>query len=364
MRIINPTQQYLEAFAKRGIVPDASQANALKALAKTHEQLVRTHTQITHHRIKHHVNKLFGFKQHPIQGYYFFGGVGRGKTLLMDVFFEHLPFKAKQRYHFHAFMRHTHQELKRLEGLKNPLAAIAKNIAKQTHVICFDEFFVDDVADAMILADLLGHLFHQGVTLLFTSNIAPELLYRNGVQRHRFVPVISLIKLHTAIMNIDAGQDYRAQALIQSGVYFHPLTDDNQRAIENEFLQLATGDIVYGHSVIIMEREIPTVALAHRLVWFDFKKICVNYRSAQDYLELCEQFDTFIITHVPIMADQDNAAAKRFIHFIDVLYDHHAKLVLSAAAPPHQLYLGTALAPDFQRTISRLIEMQGKEYLS
>jgi len=363
MRNLNPYPQYLEAYAKRGIAPDASQSRALEALAHVHTQLVRAHTQLTGHRVKNHVNKLFGLKQHPVKGFYFWGGVGRGKTLLMDIFFEHLPFKAKQRLHFHPFMRHIHHELKRLEGLKNPLPALAKQIAKETHVICFDEFFVDDVADAMILSDLLQHLFHQGVTMLFTSNIAPDLLYKNGVQRHRFVPAINLIKQYTDVMQIDEGQDYRAQALIQAGVYFSPLTNENQNAIEKEFLHIATGDVAYGHSVYIMERDIPTIATAHRLVWFDFKTICVNYRSAQDYLELSEQFDTFIITHVPVMTEHDNSAVKRFIHFIDVLYDHHSKLIISAAALPHELYQGTALSSEFQRTISRLLEMQSSEYL-
>lgn len=364
MRITQPLPQYLEAFAHRGIAPDASQQKALEALAHVHEQLVRAHTQLTAHRVKNHVNKLFGLKQHPVKGFYFWGGVGRGKTLIMDVFFGQLPFKAKQRLHFHSFMRHVHHEMKRLEGLKNPLTAIAKEISKETHIICFDEFFVDDVADAMILADLLQHLFHQGVTMLFTSNTAPDLLYKNGVQRHRFVPAIDLIKQHTDVMEIDQGHDYRAQALIQSGVYFYPLTDENQHLIEKEFLHIATGDIQYGHSVYIMDRDIPTLATAHRLVWFDFKTICVNYRSAQDYLELSEQFDTFIITHVPIMHEADDAAAKRFIHFIDVLYDHHAKLIISAAALPHELYQGAALSKEFQRTLSRLLEMQGEAYLS
>lgn len=364
MRILNPLSQYQEAFARRGIVPDACQLKALEALAHTHERLVQAHTQLSRHRLKNHLNKIFGLKQHPVKGFYFWGGVGRGKTLLMDVFFEHLPFKAKQRLHFHPFMRHIHHELKRHEGLKNPLSAIAKQISKETHIICFDEFFVDDVADAMILADLLQHLFHQGVTMIFTSNTAPDLLYKNGVQRQRFVPAIGLIKQYTDVTQIDQGLDYRALALMQSGVYFCPLTDSNQHLIEKEFLHIATGDVSYGKSVHIMDRDIETIAMAHCLVWFDFKIICVNYRSAQDYLELSEQFDTFIITHVPVMTEQDNSTVKRFIHLIDVLYDHHAKLILSAAALPHELYKGTALASEFQRTISRLIEMQGKEYLS
>jgi cell division protein ZapE len=364
MRIINPLPHYLEALAQRGIAPDPGQSSALEALAQVHEKLATAHKKSAGHHLKRHLNKLLGLKQHPVKGLYFWGGVGRGKTLLMDIFFKHLPFKAKQRLHFHAFMRHVHHELKRLEGLKNPLSAIAKEIAKQTHIICFDEFHVDDVADAMILADLLQSLFHEGVTMIFTSNIAPDLLYKNGVQRHRFLPAINLIQEHTKIMEIDQGQDYRSLSLIQSGTYFSPLSDENQQAITNEFLHIATGDIVYGHSLRIEDRNIPTLALAHRLAWFDFKTICVSYRSAQDYLSLTEQFDTFIITHVPIMREADDAAAKRFVHLIDVLYDHQAKLIISAAAAPAQLYQGKALFKEFQRTISRLIEMQGKEYLS
>jgi cell division protein ZapE len=363
MRIENPLPQYLKAFAHRGLVPDPAQTQALEALARVHQSLVKAHIQTSGHKIKHHFNKLFGLKQHPVQGFYFWGGVGRGKTLLMDIFFDNIPFKAKQRLHFHVFMRHIHHELKRLEGLKNPLSTISKEIAKQTHIICFDEFFVDDVADAMILADLLQHLFHEGVTMVFTSNTEPDLLYKNGVQRHRFIPAIDLIKHHTTVMQIDQGVDYRSQSLIQSGVYFTPLNPDTQHRIEKEFLQLATGDVSYGHSVHIMDREIETIALAHSLVWFDFDKICVNYRSAQDYLELSEQFDTFIITQIPVMNEADNAAVKRFIHLIDVLYDQHCKLIISAQNLPQQLYQGMALSKEFQRTVSRLLEMQSHEYL-
>lgn len=360
---MNPLAQYLETFAARGIEPDSVQMQALEALAQAYEKLVRAHMHLSGHKLKHHLNKLFSLKQHPVPGFYFWGGVGRGKTLLMDVFFNHLPFRAKKRLHFHPFMRHIHKQLKSLEGLKNPLAAIAKQIAKEAHVICFDEFFVDDVADAMILSDLLQHLFHEGVTMLFTSNTAPDLLYKNGVQRHRFVPAINLIKQYTQVMEIDKGTDYRSQTLIHSGVYFTPLTDANQQAINREFLQLATGDIVYGHCVKVNGREIPALATAHCLVWFNFNDICVSYTSAQDYLSLAEQFDTFIVTLVPVMHPKDDAAAKRFVHLIDVLYDHHCKVILSAQAAPHDLYQGSSLQKEFQRTVSRLIEMHSKEYI-
>jgi cell division protein ZapE len=364
MQTTKPLDHYLQALAARGIEPDPSQRLALASLARLHNQITQAHIQLTKHRLKHHLNKIFGLKQHPIKGLYFWGAVGRGKTLLMDVFFEHLPFKAKQRLHFHDFMRHIHHELARLQGLKNPLSAVAKQISKEAQILCFDEFHVEDVADAMILADLLQHLFHEGVTLIFTSNTAPDSLYKNGVQRHRFLPAIGLIKQFTEVMQIDQGQDYRTQALLEAGVYFYPHSVENQHAIEKEFLQLATGDISYGHPLRIMDREIPTLAIAHQLVWFDFKSICQTYRSAEDYLLLMEQFDTFIITQVPVLEPNNDAAAKRFIHLIDVLYDHHAKLILSAAAPPDQLYQGKTLVQAFQRTQSRLIEMQGRGYLA
>lgn len=358
MRSLNPFPQYLEKFTQRGFSPDPAQLLALEALALVHEKLV-----LSHHKKHLKLKKMLGLRPSSVKGLYFWGGVGRGKTLLMDIFFEQLPFKAKQRFHFHAFMRRVHQELKQLEGLKNPLTAIAKNITKQTQILCFDEFHVDDVADAMILGELFKTLFHEGLTIIFTSNTAPDQLYKNGVQRHLFLPVINLIKDKTTVMEIDQGQDYRKQALMEAGVYFSPLTDTHQQIIEHKFLQIATGDILYGHSVSIESRDIPTLALAHRLIWFDFKSICQTYRSAEDYLSLTAQFDTFFITRVPVLLEADNPPAKRFIHLIDVLYDHRAKLIISAAALPAELYQGKSLAKEFQRTISRLIEMQGHDYM-
>lgn len=363
MHASNPLKLYQQTLTERGITPDATQLQVLEALATIHKKLTDTHIKLTHKKIKHHMNKVFGLKQHPVKGLYLWGGVGRGKTLLMDVFFEHLPFRAKQRLHFHRFMRHVHHEMKRLEGMKNPLRAIAKETAKQTHILCFDEFYVDDVADAMILGNLLDQLFHEGVTIIFTSNTEPSELYKKGVQRQLFVPAIKLIQKFTDVIHVDAGQDYRIQTLLNHGVYFTPLNDANREAIKSEFLKLATGKVEYGNTVSALGREIPKVASAHDLVWFDFKDICVSARSAQDYLALTEQFDTFIVTGVPVLRAEDDAAARRFIHIVDVLYDHHDTLIINAETSPDKIYQGQSLQKDFQRTQSRLIEMQSESYL-
>lgn len=354
---------YQNTLSNKGITPDPLQAEALVLLADIHLKLVKTHHRLTHERLKHHANKLFGLKQHPVPGVYFWGGVGRGKTLMMDVFFEHLPFKAKQRLHFHQFMRQVHKDLARLQGLKNPLRTIASEMAKHAHVVCFDEFHVDDVADALILAELVTYIYHEGVTLLFTSNTAPDDLYKQGVQRQLFTPMISLVKTQSHVLHFTQEEDYRLRVLMESGVYFSPLNIKTQESMKHEFLHLATGPIKYGHSITVCEREVPTVAIAHDIIWFDFNDICKSARSAQDYMQLTEQFDTFFVSHVPQMNAALDSAAKRFIHFVDVLYDAKATLVISAEVPIATLYTGQDLRNEFQRTISRLIEMQTEQYL-
>jgi cell division protein ZapE len=356
-------QQYHQLFAEKQIKPDAQQQVALEKLAAIAEQLSDTHKKLTHHKIKHHINKLFGLKQHPIKGIYFWGGVGRGKTLLMDMFFQTLPFRAKKRVHFHPFMRHVHHELRKIQGMKNPLRSVAKEIAKETHVLCFDEFFVDDVADALILAELLEQIFHEGVTLIFTSNTKPDELYKNGVQRQLFLPAIRLIKNFTEVINLDAGEDYRLRTLLEKGVYFTPINEETQTTIKQEFLALATGDVQYGSEVEVLNRKIPCAAMAHKMIWFDFKDICVAARSSHDYLALLDDFDTFIVGDVPLLGKEDLNATKRFIHLIDVLYDNHATLILSSAVAIEELYQGEELKKEFQRTQSRLREMFSRDYL-
>lgn len=356
-------QYYQRVLEAKGITPDPLQAEALVLLADIHLKLVNTHHKLTHQRLKHHMNKLFGLKQNPVQGIYCWGGVGRGKTLMMDLFFEHLPFKAKQRLHFHHFMRKVHEDLRRLQGLKNPLRAIANEIAKHMHVLCFDEFHVDDVADALILAELITYIYHEGVTLLFTSNTAPDDLYKNGVQRQLFTPMIALIKAHSYVLHFTQPHDYRLSILMEKGLYFSPLNIKTQESMKHEFASLATGPIKYGHNITIFDREIPTVAMAHKMIWFDFADICKSARSAQDYIQLIEQFSTFFVSHVPQMNASLDSAAKRFIHWVDVLYDAKATLIISAEAPIASLYTGVDLRTEFQRTISRLIEMQTEQYL-
>lgn len=355
---------YLNDLSAREIMPDPAQTAVLKQLADIHYSLSQRHTKLTHQKIKHHVNKVFGFKQNPIKGLYCWGSVGRGKTLLMDCFYEHLPFRAKNRLHFHDFMQHIHREMHRLQGLKNPLRAIAKDMAKHTHVLCFDEFVVEDVADAMILGELLEQLFHEGITLLATSNTAPEDLYKGGVQRQRFMQAIQNLKAHTDIVHLDTEQDYRLKTLMEAGVYFHPLNESTQEAIKHEFTKLATGLVRYGEDIPIQNRHIPTRAIANDVIWFDFNDICTGARAASDYLEIATHYKTVFITHVPQMSARDDAAAKRFMHLIDVLYDKGIAVVISAAVDVQALYQGKDLKQSFERTQSRLIEMQSRDYLA
>ncbi len=355
--------EYLRILGEKQIKPDSEQRAAMQQLATIAEQLSSTHKKLTHHKIKHHLNKLFGFKQHPVKGIYFWGSVGRGKSMLMDLFFQNLPFRAKKRVHFHPFMRHVHAQLTQLQGMKNPLRAVAKEIAKETHVICFDEFFVDDVADALILGELLEQIFHEGVTLIFTSNTAPDALYKSGVQRHLFLPTIRLIKNFTQVINLDAGEDYRLRTLLETGVFFTPIDAHTQMTIKKEFKTLATGEITYGHDIEIIDRKIPTIAIAHKLIWFSFKDICMSNRSSHDYLALLETFDTFIVTDVPQLHNADKSASKRFVHLIDVLYDNHATLIMSSEVDITELYKGQDLKAEFMRTSSRLREMFSKDYL-
>jgi cell division protein ZapE len=292
------------------------------------------------------------------KGIYCWGGVGRGKTLLMDLFFNHLTLQKKQRLHFHAFMRQIHAKLHEQKGQKNPLRLIAKNWAKNTQVLCLDEMMVDDVADAMILAQLLEALHEAGVILVFTSNTAPDNLYKNGVQRQRFLPAIDLIKSKTEVVFIGEGVDYRSKILSESGTFFTPLNEENAARIKNEFELLTQGVYENNKNLLINDHVFITQACSEHIAWFSFHELCEKPRAYPDYLALSEQFKALFVTDMPICAARDDAAVKRFIHLIDVLYDAKITLILSAAAAIPDLYQGKSLKKEFERTQSRLVEMQ------
>nr|WP_273440244.1 cell division protein ZapE [Sedimenticola selenatireducens] len=300
----------------------------------------------------------------PATGLYLWGGVGRGKTWLVDLFFNQLPFDNKLRIHFHHFMRNTHESLSRLKGVKNPLDRVAESLAARTRILCLDEFIVTDIGDAMILAQLLKSLFSRGVTLVTTSNTAPDNLYRNGLQRASFLPAIELIKQHTRVIHLDSTTDYRLRYLQQATVYHTPLgAAVNQRLIE-EFEQLAPEPGQSGGTISLYWREIPVQRLADDLIWFDFFAICGPPRSQADYLELARCYHTVIISDIPLLTGELDDAARRFVFLVDEFYDRGVKLIISAAAGPLDLYRGERLKAEFERAVSRLQEMQSIEYLS
>lgn len=308
--------------------------------------------------------KIGIIKPKPSTGIYLWGGVGRGKTYLMDVFYHHLPIQEKKRFHFHRFMQHIHQELQHVKGQENPLDLIAKKIAKQTLLLCFDEFFVDEITDAMILARLLEALFKQGVTLVATSNSVPDELYKNGFQRQKFLPAIALIKKHTQVFHLDNPIDYRLRLLEQAEVYHYPSDQLAHKMLEKNFLMLSGAEVVQKKQMLIEERPFLAMAEDNGVLWCDFKVICKEARSQNDYIELAKLYHTVLISDVYQLTENHNEEARRFINLIDIFYERNVKLIISAQSSVLDLYQGKKLAFAFQRTTSRLIEMQSTSYLA
>ncbi len=298
-----------------------------------------------------------------IKGLYFWGGVGRGKTYLMDTFYDTLPFDKKLRAHFHRFMQRVHKELKSLSGEKNPLVIVADRIADEARVICFDEFFVTDITDAMILAGLFERLFERGVVLVATSNIVPDGLYKDGLQRARFLPAIALINQRTEIVNVDGGVDYRLRALEQAELYYYPLGDAADQSLMRSFQRLAPEAALADQALDVEGRQINARYVADDVAWFDFVELCDGPRSQYDYIELARVFHAVVISNVPEMGVARDDQARRFINLIDEFYDRNVKLVISAAVSLENLYTGGRLDFEFERTQSRLLEMQSEDYL-
>ena len=359
--MLTPKQRYQNDLAREGFVADQAQAQAVEKLDQLCARLAKRNR-----RKSGLLAKIWRPAVTPEQGLYFWGGVGRGKTYLMDSFYESLPFERKMRIHFHRFMRRVHQDLERLQGQANPLELVAESLAGETQVICFDEFFVSDITDAMILARLLEGLFARGVTLVATSNIVPDLLYREGLQRQRFLPAIALLNQHCEVVNVDGGQDYRLRALEQAELYYSPLGDLADQAIGATFDSLVAveGEIKLAVDLDIEGRLIPAIKVAEDIVWFEFAAICEGPRSQNDYIEVAREFHSVMISGVPIFSTVNNDAARRFINLVDEFYDRGVKLAVTAAAPLHQLYVSGRLGFEFQRTESRLLEMQSHEYLA
>jgi len=359
--MLTPKQRYQNDLAREGFVADQAQAQAVEKLDQLCARLAKRNR-----RKSGLLAKIWRPAVTPEQGLYFWGGVGRGKTYLMDSFYESLPFERKMRIHFHRFMRRVHQDLESLQGQANPLDLVAESLAGETQVICFDEFFVSDITDAMILARLLEGLFARGVTLVATSNIVPDMLYREGLQRQRFLPAIALLNQHCEVVNVNGGQDYRLRALEQAELYYSPLGDLADQAIGATFDSLVAveGEIKLAVDLDIEGRLIPAIKVAEDIVWFEFAAICEGPRSQNDYIEVAREFHSVMISGVPIFSTVNNDAARRFINLVDEFYDRGVKLAVTAAAPLHQLYVSGRLGFEFQRTESRLLEMQSHEYLA
>jgi cell division protein ZapE len=304
-----------------------------------------------------------GTMHSPVRGIYLWGGVGRGKTMLMDIFYESLPGSNKQRLHFHHFMQTVHAALKKLGGIENPLNRVAQDIARN-RVLCLDEFIVTDITDAMLLSGLLQALFARGVCLVTTSNTSPDNLYRDGLQRARFLPAIELLKQHTQVLHLDNQQDYRLQTFRRDGTYHYPLDNKAAQHMQNIFQNLASGGRRQTGSIEINGRRIPVTGIADSAVWFEFAALCDAPRSQNDYLEIARLHHTVLLSGVPQMDDMANDAARRFLNLLDVFYDHRVNLIVSAAVDIPNLYKGRRLAFEFERAQSRLLEMQSEQYLA
>lgn len=359
---MTPLQRYQADLQRPDFFHDAAQENAVRHLQRLYDDLVAGQQD------PGLLGKLFGRKkpQGPIKGVYFWGGVGRGKTYLVDTFFDALPFKQKMRTHFHRFMKRVHEEMKTLKGEKNPLTIIGKRFADEARVICFDEFFVSDITDAMILATLLEELFKNGVSLVATSNIVPDGLYKDGLQRARFLPAIALLKQHTEIVNVDSGIDYRLRALEQAELYHCPLDAEAELSLDKSFRSLLTENCVVqdNEALLIENREIRARKVANDVAWFEFRELCDGPRSQNDYIELGKIFEAVLISNVEQMGVSKDDMARRFINLVDEFYDRNVKLILSAEVELKDLYTGGRLEFEFQRTLSRLLEMQSHEFLS
>jgi len=351
------TELYQQTLAERGYTADAAQLRAIAALQRCQDEWADYKA-----RRSNAVTKLLRHPPLP-RGVYMYGGVGRGKSFLMDCFFQAVPLTRKTRLHFHEFMREVHRELQDLKGIADPLEELGRRIAKRFRLICFDEFHVADVTDAMILHRLLDSMFKHRVSIVTTSNFKPDELYPNGLHRDRILPAIALLNDKLEVINVDNGTDYRRRSLEHVELYHAPLDAAADAALSKAFESLSEAR-EESPLLHIEHRELLARRRAGGVVWFDFQTLCGGPRSQNDYLELASQFHTLILSNVPEMPPRLASEARRFTWLVDVLYDRRVKLIISAAVPPEQLYTEGPLAHEFPRTVSRLQEMQSAEYLA
>lgn len=368
MQSFSPTSRYLQALNDGSHQPDNVQQEAVNRLDIIFQELTApTRPALQESGLIARFSKFLGKREPtestPVRGLYMWGGVGRGKTWLMDLFYHSLPGTRKQRLHFHRFMLRVHEELTALQGQSDPLEVIADRFKAETDVLCFDEFFVSDITDAMLLGGLMKALFARGITLVATSNIPPDDLYRNGLQRARFLPAIEAIKQYCDIMNVDAGVDYRLRTLTQAHLWLSPLNDETQRQMDTLWLALAGSKSEHAPTLEINHRPMQTLAVENQTLAVSFTTLCVDARSQHDYIALSRLFHTVLLSDVPVMTSLMESEARRFIALVDEFYERHVKLVVSAAVPLYEIYRGERLKFEFQRCLSRLQEMQSEEYL-
>ena len=358
---MSPKAWYQAASTLPDFVYDAAQAAAIDELDKLWHQLVD---------FKSRRNQFLGrslLSPEVPRGLYLWGGVGRGKTFLMDAFYAGLPYRRKRRLHFHNFMAEVHHEMKALAGEADPLIALADNLAKSTRLLCLDEFHVDDIADAMILGRLITALFERGVVLMTTSNIPPDNLYAHGLQRKNFLPVIELLKRELKVMHIENGSDYRLRAMTREPLFL--VGKNEPDAADNETRMAALFDKIAGQSlqddthIGVLGRMIPVKRVAHNVVWFDFRELCGGAHSQTDYLEIAHRYPTVFVSHIPRLTEDFASEARRFTWLIDVFYDNHVRLVATSAVRLENVFTDDMAAGEFSRTASRLTEMQTLHYL-
>jgi len=360
---MTPSALYQKHLGTPGFVDDPAQRRVVARLDDLHRRLcARVRSD---QGLRTRVARRFGRALPPERGLYLWGGVGRGKTFMMDLFFDSLPFDSKLRLHFHRFMQRIHRDLTRVSGRAEPLQWIADELARATRVLCFDEFFVSDIGDAMILGELLGGLFERGVTLVATSNIAPERLYWNGLQRRSFLPAIDAILRYNDVIELAGENDYRLRVLERAEIYHHPLDAAAEVSLAESFAALApdVGTVGCEIDLDIEGRPIRCRRLCDDVAWFDFRALCDGPRSQNDYIEIARFCHAVLVSGVPVFLPDMEDQARRFISLVDEFYDHNVKLILSAAAPVGALYQGERLGFEFERTRSRLLQMQSLEYL-
>jgi cell division protein ZapE len=346
-----------QALAQRGICADAAQQAAALRLQDFYDALIAFKA-----KRRTRLRKVLVHPQLP-RGVWFWGGVGRGKSFLMDCFFSAVPYQRKRRVHFHAFMAEIHQRLQGHKNESDPLIKVAAEVAKETRLMCFDEFHIADIADAMILGRLMQALFDAGVLFCMTSNYPPDGLYPDGLHRQRLLPAIALLKAKLDVIEIDAGIDYRLRTLESADIYHVPDDECAQDKLHRLFVAIAQGE---GHKrpLTLLGRSVAVISRAPGIVWFDFATLCGGLRSQQDYLELTLHFHTLLLSGLPRMDATQAEAARRLTWLVDILYDHQVKLAISAQCPAQDLYTRGAHAQEFQRTVSRLIEMRSHDYLA